>query len=342
MRHLATRVVAGAAIAEATLWTGLFDRAHLLPPWTRRKRREIEHDHDVAGLLDLPVPFALNVPATPLYAAPGPRSEWLAFQVGLVASTRRRYDLAATTAAWRGLADDAEAPRLSISQRAALDGLLAGVAPPLTGHDHARHADDAACVRALALATLLPDDGALLCAVRDDATITNAEDGVWCAEAVAVALTATARGDTPERAVAAAAAHLPPRSWSAERLHRALRIGAETTSSVELALRLDHDVANAAYSYGDAAPDVVAIALTIFRTCHPRVDAALLAALAVPRHAAAVAPLVGAICAAGGALPFPLGRTRELIPSFLGVSLPRLRGVHPLDVLDTTTHDEGA
>jgi hypothetical protein len=339
-RDRAARVLAGAAVAEAAAWTGLYDRARLLPPWTRRKRREIEHDHDVAGLADHPVPFALNQPTGPLRAAPGPRSEWIAFALQGLSASDWRYERAATLAAWRSLAGDAEPPRLSLGQRAALDHLLAGREPPRSGHDHARYADDAACVRSLALAAALAHDpDVLLHAVREDAVISNAEDGVWCAEAIACALAATARGEPPERALELAAARLPVGSWSALQLARALRAGGDADDPLELALRLDHGAANAAYSYGDAAPDVVTIALTIFRRLSPRYEAALLAALAVPRHAAAVLPVLGALLAADAHSSYPSDRHLERLPSFLGIALPRLRGQRPTDVATTTLHE---
>jgi hypothetical protein len=340
MTDAVVRVAHGLAAAEATTWSGMFQRALPLPYWTRRKRREIEDQHDRDGLLSWPVPFALNQDPAPLRAAPGPRSEWFAFQVALLPASGGRYDPAAAVAAWRALADDPEPPRLTIGQRAALDHLLAGTPPPISGHDHPHPFDDAAIVRAVALACALPTDPAALdAAVAADAAISNADDGVWCAQAIAAAVAALLAGAGAADAVDAAAARLPAGTWSALHLDRALRHAAVASDPLDLAWRLDGDVANAAYSYADAAPDVVAIALAILRSTYPRVEAGLLAASAVPRHAAGVVPLVGALFAAGGALPAPLPALIDRLPPLLGLALPRLRGVRLADLAARHPHE---
>lgn len=331
---LAVRLLYALACAEATTWGALAQRAHLLPYWTRRKRREIEQEHDLAGALELVVPFALNQPTDAVRAGPGPRSEWFVWQLRVLRSDGA-YDHAGALDAWRALADapnDGAAPRLGLSQRAALRALRAGVAPPRSGHDHARYADDAATVRALAIAAGRTDahsgaSDALDAAVALDAAITNAEDGVWVAQAAAALVAALAAGAEPAAAVDAALERLPPESWCGERARYALAVTADARSALDLALTLDAHVANAAYSYGDAAPDVLAIALPILRTFVTTPDAALLAALAVPRHAAAVAPLVAAACAAAGSPPAVRDPLPERLATLAGVALPQLRGV---------------
>lgn len=347
---LALRVLYGLAAAEAATWTAMFQRAQLLPAWTRRKRREVEHDHDIARSLELPVPFALNQPTHALRAGPGPRSEWFVFQLRVLAAGGGAYDLATALVAWRALAaadpaDPADHPRLSHAQRAVLRQLAAGATPPQTGHDHARYADDGATVRALALAAGLADatghPDALDLAVATDAAISNAEDGVWVAQAAAALLAALAAGVAPLAAADASLERLPADSWSAERVRAGLAAAEGASGPLDLAFRLDTEVANAAYSYGDAAPDVLATALPIFRHHHRHPEAALLAALAAPRHAGAVAPLVGAWCAAAGYALSLSGPALERVSTLLGVALPQLRGVR----LDAPTHhprDEGA
>ncbi len=342
---LAVRVLHGLAAAEAATWSAMFQRARLLPAWTRRKRREVEHDHDIAHSLELPVPFALNQPTHALRAGPGPRSEWFVFQLRVLAAGDGVYDLENAITAWRALGaaptDPADAPRLNHAQRAALRHLAAGVRPPQTGHDHARHADDSATVRAIAMAAGLSDPAqaeaqpdALMRTVASDAAISNAEDGVWVAKAAAALLWAVASGADPYHATEAALERLPADSWSAERARAGLETASGADGPLDLALRLDAEVANAAYSYGDVAPDVLAIALPIFLHHHRHPEAALLAALAVPRHAGAVAPLIGAWCAAAGYALNLSGPALERVSTLLGVALPQLRGVS----LDAPTH----
>lgn len=340
--NLATRVLHAFASAEATTWGALAQRAHFLPYWTRRKRREVEQEHDLAGALELLVPFALNQPTDALRAGPGPRSEWFVFQLRTLRADGS-YDHDAALAAWRSLArvgDDGPPTRLGLSQRAAVRALRAGLTPPRTGHDHARYADDAATVRALAIAVgragaARGPDAGLDAAVALDAGITNAEDGVWSAQAAAALIAAAASGADPADAVQSALERLPTDSWAGERARYALGVTSAARTPLDLAFALDTEVANAAYSYGDAAPDVLAIALPILRTFFTAPDAALLAALAVPRHATAVAPLVAAACAAAGYPPYLSSPIPERLTTLAGVALPQLRGVR----LATPMHD---
>lgn len=344
MSEVVARVLHGAAAAEAATWGAMFQRALLLPYWTRRKRREVEDAHDRAGSSEIPVPFALNQPTAALRAGPGPRTEWLVFQLRLLHELGGSYDLVRALRAWRALSDElsdepSEPPRLSVSQRAALDHLQAGREPPISGHDQPHYFDDAACVRALAMAAVMHDrPQELLTAVRLDAAITNSEDGVWAAESVAVAVAAAAGGARPAAVVEAACARLPQGSWISQRARRALELAAAAEGPLDLALVLDRELSNAAYSYGDAAPDVLPMALAIFLSCDGDYRDSLLSALAVPRHAPALAPLVGALCAAGSSLPLSPDRLRGRLGRLLGIALPALRGVS----LDDYAADPGA
>jgi len=338
---LATTLLRAIASAEAVSWGAQAQRAHTLPYWTRRKRRDVEQEHDLAGTLELLVPFALNQPTAALRPGPGPRSEWFVFQLRTLGADGR-YDHSAALSAWHALGDapPEHAPRLSLSQRAALRALRAGIEPPRSGHDHARYADDAATVRALALAAAQPHPRSgptpdLDDAVARDASITNAEDGVWVAQACAALIAALAAGQGIDDALTVALTRLPSDSWSGERVRYALDVATDAASPLDLAVALGDQVANTAYSYGDVAPDVVAIAFPILRSFLSNPEAALLAALAVPRHASAVAPLVAAACAAAGYPSYVSSAHAERLARLSGVALPHLRGVR----LDAPTLD---
>ena len=67
------KVLSGLILGEMLSWTNMYENSHLLPYWTRRKRRELETEHDTKGMLEQVLPFSLNVlPCAPL---PWPRSQ---------------------------------------------------------------------------------------------------------------------------------------------------------------------------------------------------------------------------------------------------------------------------
>ncbi|MYR58548.1 ADP-ribosylglycohydrolase family protein, partial [Streptomyces sp. SID625] len=67
--------------------------------------------------------------------------------------------------------------------------LATGLRPPATGHDNPHYFDDAACVRACALAVAHPGDPRRAAALAEfDARYTQDGDGVHGARAMAAAL----------------------------------------------------------------------------------------------------------------------------------------------------------
>lgn len=323
----------GLILGEALGWTGLYQRSHLLPPWTRRKRREIESQHERDALLEVSLPFALNQPTAPFAPAPGPHAEWLAFQLTILRGNRGRYARAAALDAWRELVARRAELRLTIGQHAALENLARGKLPPFTGYDNPHHFDDAACFRAIPLAALMaPDPEALATCVGEDATITNARDGVWAAQAFAVAMAgAVASGDVAA-SLAAALARLPEDSWISHRTRLALEASASAGTLFELISHLSREVVNHAYNYGNSAAETVPITFAILDFTGGELHRSLLAALALPRTAGSVAPLAGALC---GALDPDAAAAGSVFGTRLaGIGLPMFAGVDLIDLLD--------
>jgi hypothetical protein len=144
-------IVDGLMLGESLAWTGLYQRSHLLPFWTRRKRREIEADYERDGLIETSLPFALNQPTAAFRLAPGPHCEWLAFQAEVLLAGGGSYSQELALEAWRALVPARESLRLTVGQHAVLGNLERGLLPPQSGHDNPHYFDDGACFRAVAL-----------------------------------------------------------------------------------------------------------------------------------------------------------------------------------------------
>lgn len=323
--------------ADGLAWQNLYRRAHLLPSWTRRKRREIEAEHEAYGILDEALPFALNQPTAPFRTASGVTAEWLAFQLKVLIEGGGRYDAQVALEAWRDLATRRGDLRLSVGQHAAVKNVAAGIDPPTSGHDNPHYFDDSACLRAVAL---LGANGGGLGAgdlqevVASDAQISNAHDGIWAAQAFAAALRGALDGADARATVTLARAGIPEGSWTAIETDRALAHAAEAASLFDLIRRLASRATNHAYDYGNSAPETLAIALAIFDFTGGEPEPGLLAALALPRTAASVAPMIGAL---SGALGGAIGIAHELHledEPLQGLALPHLSGTRPMALLD--------
>lgn len=314
--------------ADGLAWQNLYRRGHLLPAWTRRKRREIEAEHEAHGILDEALPFALNQPTFPFRNSAGANSEWLAFQLQILVDCGGRYDRETALQAWRDLAERRETLRLTVGQHAALANIAAGLTAPTSGHDNPHYFDDSACFRAVAL--VCADRGDLRAATASDAELSNAEDGVWAAQAFAAALRGALDGADAGTSVALARECIPAGTWSSIEMERALSHSSEAGGLFDLIGRLANDSTNHSYDYGNSAPETLAVGLAILDFTGGELEPSLLAALSLPRTAASVAPMVGALCGALGTADALHVDNAPLV----GLALPHLAGARPLALLD--------
>ncbi|CAN5830210.1 ADP-ribosylglycohydrolase family protein [soil metagenome] len=323
----------GLVLGEALSWTGMYQRSYLLPFWTRRKRREIESQYENDALIELSLPFALNQPTDTFTPGPGLHAEWFAFQLEILQRNDERYSSAVALDAWRELLEQRDSLRLTISQHATLENLARGKRPPVTGYDNPHYFDDGACFRALPLAVLLSHDSVGLTAcVTEDAVISHTQDGVWAAQAYAAAVAGVIETGDVKASLEQALTHLPEDSW----IGRLTRLALSASESVETLLELIHllskNIVNPAYNYGNSAAETVPITFAILNFTQGDMHQSLFAALALPRTAGSVAPLVGALC---GVLNPEAAATSAVFGTKLaGISLPMFKDVDLIDLLD--------
>ncbi|WP_405394105.1 ADP-ribosylglycohydrolase family protein [Microbispora hainanensis] len=313
--------VIGLAAGDAAGWPAARHRSALLAGWSRRLHRELDAFAEEHQVTTLPVPFALNQPVAPLAAGPSDDAEWLAW-----AALTIREDRAEAFGRLAGRDD----VRARISVWAALDNLAAGKCPPASGHDNPHHFDDAAAVRAVAF-------GAAGLDPLEDARVTNAEDGVLGAVAMARAVAALTDGAPMGEAVEAALGALPPDTAIGHAAREALAAARAAGSPFAAVPALDAAVLDHVYSYGVAAAQTVPVALALadVASCGPPQEAfgAGVSAAACLAPVADSAPaLTGALlgCAAGhDALP---AAWRERARVLAGCCLPELAGTDLLDI----------
>lgn len=312
----------GLAAGDAAGWPAARHRSTLLAGWSRRLHRELDAFAEEHQVTTLPVPFALNQPVAPLAAGPSDDAEWLAWTALTI-----REDRAEAFGRLAGRDD----VRARISVWAALDNLAAGKRPPASGHDNPHHFDDAAAVRAVAFGVAGLDP-------LEDARVTNAEDGVLGAVAMARAVAALTDGAPMGEAVEAALGALPPDTAIGHAARVALAAARAAGSPFAAVPPLEAAVLDHVYSYGVAAAQTVPIALAladIAASCGPPPEAfgAGVSAAACLAPVADSAPaLTGALlgCAAGhDALP---AAWRERARVLAGCCLPELAGTDLLDI----------
>nr|WP_202036079.1 ADP-ribosylglycohydrolase family protein [Streptomyces mexicanus] len=341
----------GLAAGDAAGWPAARHRAARMPEWTRRLTRELDTFAEQQATTTLPVPVALNQPPEPLLLGPSDDAEWAVFAAQAVLRAgqdgplgdlgRERRLRAALDLTWSAVAAEVAAAgeravevesavpplRARISVRAGLGNLAAGLRPPASGHDNPHYFDDAACVRACALAVAHPGEPRAAADLAEfDARYTQDGDGVHGARAMAAALALALAGAGVEHCVTAAVAELPEETEIGRNARRALRLASAGDGAFALVPPLEHEIVDHVYSYGVAAAETVPVALALTLAADGRIAEALPAAACLSRLADSAPALTGALTGAlGGGASIPAS-WRAACRTLAGCALPRLTG----------------
>jgi len=335
LKRRAKSALIGLAIGDALSWPALYHRSYMLPFWTRRIRREIDAGSEETNIIRPPMPFSLNRPSEPLALGPTDDTEWAAFTATLLIEQNGDLDPEHLLRAWLELANGSarlSSPKSAIvrggvSTQAALTNLRRGLRPPICGHDNPHYFDDGACARAVPIGVVCagnPERAAKLAAI--DACVTNAEDGLWAAQAMAAAVSVACAGGTAKEAVDAALAPLPSQSWIQRTAAKAMSLCEGTTSLFEAIPILADEIVNREYSYGTAAPETLALTLAITTLAKNDFASAVMAATAIAKTADSVPALVGALCGALSEQEIAGERWLQSVRMLRGICLPHLAG----------------
>ncbi len=344
-------LLVGLAAGDAAGWPAARHRAARMPEWTRRLTRELDTFAEQQATTTLPVPVALNQPPKPLLLGPSDDAEWAVFAAQAVLRAgqdgppggpgRERRLRTALDLTWSAVAAELAAAaeravevesavpplRARISVRAGLGNLAAGLRPPASGHDNPHYFDDAACVRACALAVAHPGQPRAAADLAEfDARYTQDGDGVHGARAMAAALALALAGAGVEHCVTAALAELPEETEIGRNARHALRLASAGDGAFALVPPLEHEIVDHVYSYGVAAAETVPVALALALAAHGRIAEALPAAACLSRLADSAPALTGALTGAlGGGASIPAS-WRAACRTLAGCALPRLTG----------------
>ena len=328
LRIRACNAMFGLALGDALSWPAMFHRSYLLPFWTRRIRREIEAATEHTNALPLAMPFSLNRPAQVYLPGPTDDSEWAAFTTQQLLQAQGEVEAESLLKSWLILAES-DNIRGSVGIQATLENLRKGKSAPACGYDNPHYFDDGALPRAVPIGIANagnPRKAADAAAI--DAQITNAEDGLWAAKAMAAAISAACGGHSSESVITHARVELPENSWIQRTVQHALSLCEASSSTFELILQLHGAIINREYNYGNIAPETMALLLAIVRHTQGEFEAAVMMATTFAKTADSVPALAGALCGAmtNRAILSPI--CQERLRSLHGICIPALAGVN--------------
>jgi len=218
--------------------------------------------------------------------------------------------------------------RTGFAERAAIDNLRRGLEPPTTGRDNPQRYEDGACARAVSIGIARARHvGAAADLARLDAEVSHAEDGVWAAQAMAVAIASLVGGASMDEALAAARATLPSESWIAYMDRRAQTCLRSAGNPADLALLLSQQVIDGIYSYASIAPQTLPAAFAL-ASCANDPMQVMTAANTIARAADSLPALVGALTGAYHGVASLPSRWRECVAEARGVCLPFTAGTN--------------
>lgn len=341
-KQRAVNAMHGLAIGDALSWTSLFHRGVLLPMWTRRKRREMDTSSESNNVIVTPMPFSLNQPAHHFDISPTDETEWAAFSAqGLLAADLNSYSLSILNN-WKDLAQSKEPIRGGVSTQAALNNLRNGILPPQSGKQNPHYFDDGAMSRAVPIGILCtgnPDQAARLAEI--DASITNSEDGVWAAQAMAVAICVACSGRSIDDAIREACKYLPDASWIKRTVDEAMKLSKGSDSIFSILPDIQNSIVNREYSYGNVAPETLALTFIIAKLHGNSFETAVTTASAFAKSGETLPAMVGALSGTMQSSVVASESWMKSIQTLKGICIPSLAGTNYLTIVDTLSNLSG-
>lgn len=190
----------------------------------------------------------------------------------------------------------AELKRGGASEREASANIRRGILPPLSGRDNSYSMSDGAAMRMTPIGIAAAGDPARAARLSEiDAQISHARDGIWGAQAVAVAVAVATAGGSVDEVVCEAIEITPTDSWMRRSLVRSEEIISQNPSIEDAWMPLHRALWS---EYKAVAPEAVAEAFAVFRLVRGDVRRGIVYAGNWGRDADTVAAIVGALCGA--------------------------------------------
>jgi ADP-ribosylglycohydrolase len=327
----------GLAFGDAISWPAAYHRSRLLPPWTRRVRREMDAAAEEHNVLRIPQPFSLNRPSDPFALGPTDDTEWAAFTAEVLVRSNGVITGTVAAEAWTDLAHRQEKICGSIGIVCALENIRRGVPPPSSGRDNPHYFDDSALIRAAVIGAVWPGQPERAAEfARIDASVTNAEDGVWGAQAAASVVSRLCGGGAIDEAVEACCHYLPESSMIHRMLTGALNAGSDNSNTADLVLALQETIVNKVYSYACSAAETLALSLALLRHGRGDLERTVALACAFGKTADGVPALTGALTGACLDAPALSAKWQAQLSHLKGIAIPGYANADYLGLIDRT------
>ena len=342
IKQRAKNAMIGLAIGDSISWTSMFHRSVLFPQWTRRIRREIDASSETTNVLLTPMPFSLNQPAKYFNISPTDKTEWAAFAAEIVLESNLKTHEQKVFDGWIKLANSQIPIRGGVSTQAAINNLKRGLKPPQTGKQNPHYFDDGAMIRAVPIGIICsghPEEAARLAEI--DASVTNSEDGIWAAQAIASAISLICTGRSSGEAINAAYQYLPESSWIKRVVDEAMHLAVKSDSIFSILPELQNRIVNREYSYGNIAPETLALTLVIAKLHGDDFEKAISTSVCFAKSGETLPAIVGALVGAIQAQNIVSNYWLASIEKLKGISIPNYAEKSYLNIVEELSNQAG-
>jgi ADP-ribosylglycohydrolase len=241
------------------------------------------------------------------------------------------------SAAWRAtLVDQVGGFRGGgFSEMTAINNLRDGLSAPISGSDNHEMWSDGSAMRIAPVGVFCagdPEGAARLAAV--EASVSHAGDGVFCAQAMAAAVSVAMVSDSWEAVLDAGLAAVPADSWTGRSLRRGVEIGSAGGSRDEHLQQLYDEVSIFFYPWADVGPEAVALAFGVFASARGDYVESVLSGVNVGRDADTIAAMAGALAGALHGIDAVPTRWRDAVRVIRGHCIAATAGVDLEDLAD--------
>jgi len=339
IKQCAKNAMIGLAIGDSISWTSMFHRSALLPPWTRRIRREIDAASETTNVIVTPMPFSLNQPAKYFNISPTDETEWAAFSAEILLSEKFGLYEQRLLDEWT----NSQSPiRGGVSTQAALNNLRSGLKPPQSGKQNPHYFDDGAMSRAVPIGIICagqPETAARFAEM--DASITNSEDGIWASQAMAVAISLACSGASINEAINVAYKYFPETSWIRRTVDEAMSIVEKSDSVFSILPEIQNNIINREYSYGNVAPETLALTFIIAKLHGNDFEKAIASAACFAKSGETLPAMVGALVGTMQSKLFASDSWLGAIETLQGICIPSFAGKNYLKIVEDLSNQAG-
>lgn len=344
LKQRAWNSMIGLAIGDAISWPAMYHRSFLLPLWTRRIRREIDLAAETDNVIITPMPFSLNQPAQNFNISPTDDSEWAAFSAGILLKSGDDLETYSKCVLeeWINLANTEKIIRGGVSTQAALNNIRNEILPPQCGKENPHYFDDGAICRAVPIGIICagqPEKAARMAEI--DASVTNFEDGVWAAQAMAVAISLVCSEIDLNDAISLAIEYLPGASWIRRAVEETIKLTENVSSIFSILPELHNNIVNREYSYGNVAPETLALTFAIARLHGDNFENAVLTASSFAKCGDTLPALTGALAGAMHSHSFASENWLNAVTSLKGICIPDLANTNYLKLAEQLSNIAG-